>query len=167
MCDPVLISTFYFPNTELNRVLWAIIILWWRAWGPESVSRLPRITWWNSAKGTAPSGTPTEPSIVWQREGSCIRPPWCPGLHRLSPDFENATQQRPGWVVGNWWIPAEFEQWDLTEHLRKKKDGEDRQNTIVQTKSELKKKKKLATTNIPQLSNLDQNENLDNGKVCQ
>lgn len=90
-------------------------------------------------------------------------------IHFL-PDFENATQQRPSWVVGNWWIPAEFEQWDLTEHLRKKKDGEDgedRQNTIVQTKSELKKKKKLATTNIPQLSNLDQNENLDNVKVCQ
>lgn len=52
--------------------------------------------------------------------------------------------------------PAEFEKWNLTEHLRKNKDGEDRQNTIVQTKSEFKKKNP-ATTNTPQLSNLDQN----------
>ena len=44
-------------------------------------------------------------------------------------------------MVGKWYVPAEFEKWNLTEHLRKNKDGEDRQNTIVQTKSELKKKK--------------------------
>lgn len=76
-------------------------------------------------------------------------------IHLMS-DFETGAQQRQAWVVGKWHVPAEFEKWDRIEHLRKKQEGENRQSTIVQTKSELKKNNP-ATTNIPQVSNLDQN----------
>lgn len=109
-------------------------------------------------QGDSHLGTRTEASITWQRV--------CVGLRRgllhvlcgaqvciqSMPYFETASQHRQSWVWRKWWILAEFEQWDLTEHVRKKKDrkhGEDRQNTTVQTKSELKKKRNSSYNEYP------------------